>query len=378
MNGCSSRDARWGLGAKPPSAIALDFCAQAQQSYHRGWMTRVEIDSVVELPSRRLHVEAAVAGLTAAVVVGGVPGRIGFPRLPVEGVPSRAGQVRVLQAPRMGKGRLPALTMHSVVAGTWGYVSSARGDTFVTALRLRIAIDKDVPTPDAMRALGSDFDSWFRIVRNWLCAWTGQRREFPELAGGCQIHAAVPTGDGELGLFGGGAVLGELIVGERPATRPEVVAALDCASARQDVGLVHELILRARSEGPRRCVIDACAATEVALSSYLRTALVQKGMTAETIKKTLQGADGVVGLFRLALVSGGGFPVSDSRVMDQLAGPRNRAVHQGDALDARVAQRAVETASAIVGAAQPLPSPSHARRAARQLGRRAETVAVER
>ena len=53
--------------------------------------------------------------------------------------------------------------------------------------------------------------------------------------------------------------------------------------------------------------------------------------------------------------------------MDQLAKPRNDAVHAGVSSTQNDAQRAIETANAIVEAAAPLPEPADARRLARKL-----------
>jgi hypothetical protein len=247
----------------------------------------------------------------------------------------------------------------------WGYISSSQGDTFVESVRLQIQVEPTESPPNDLDSLGRDFDGWFRIAKNWICRWTGQLREVPRSNEGSNIHASIRKADGTLGLFGSGILLGGVVFGERAATRLELASAFDCASVGQDVPLAHDMLLRACVERPRQSTIDACTAAEVALSSHLKDRMAGAGVPEDTIVRALRDASGIVGLYRLLLVSGGPVPVSENQVMNQLAEPRNLAAHQGEELDTAVSQKAVKTAEAILAVVHPVPSPSAARRSAR-------------
>jgi hypothetical protein len=65
-------------------------------------------------------------------------------------------------------------------------------------------------------------------------------------------------------------------------------------------------------------------------------------------------ASGIVEIFRLYLVARGS-TFSDSRMADQLAGPRNRAAHAGITPSEDELRRAIATSSAVLHEACPLP-----------------------
>jgi len=79
----------------------------------------------------------------------------------------------------------------------------------------------------------------------------------------------------------------------------------------------------------------------------------------------MKQSSGAVELFRLFVIAGARPALSDSRVMDQLAKPRNDAVHAGSRSTVVDARKAIETATLIVKAAAPLPEPAEAIRKAR-------------
>jgi len=57
---------------------------------------------------------------------------------------------------------------------------------------------------------------------------------------------------------------------------------------------------------------------------------------------------GIVELYRLNAGRKDGLAVSIGQVIDQLAGPRNRAAHEGEALDDDTARKAIRTARALL------------------------------
>ncbi len=302
------------------------------------------------------------------MAIGGNQGKIGLPRLPDSGIPV-AGSVSNLEEPSFGTRRLPELTVRSSEFG-WGYVSSSRGDTFIHALRVRIAVgSQHNEIPNQLSGFGRAFDAWFSIVRDWICAWSGQVRDRDRHRDECHIHATIRN-KRQAGLYGSGVTLGSvLVVGERAATRDEVIAAFDCASANYRLPLHHTLLQRAQSDAMvgnyRRAVIDACTATEVSLGNAVRRTLKSNSVPDETAKNTLRQVTGVVELFRLFVILGARPSVSEGRVINQLAQPRNEAAHAGDSSTLERARNAIETAGRILAAADGVPTTVQARRSAR-------------
>jgi hypothetical protein len=331
--------------------------------------TRVRrIDGLVNLPVS-LHVEASVPGLVLRVKIGDNPGRVAFPRVPDFSIPE-AGGLSDLEEPDFGGRPLPELTQRAKGLGFgWGYISSSKGDTFIDALRVRIPIgDQQGEVPDQMSALGRAFDAWFSIVRDWLCAWTGQTRDRHTSRDECRIHATIRT-NGKPGLYGSGVTLGDLVViGERAATRDEVIAAFDCASEGYQLPLHCALLERAQSETMvgdyRSAVIDSCTAAEVSLSKALTRHLERISVPKGTVRNILRQAPGVVALFRLYVITGAPVSISEDMVMNRLARPRNDAAHAGDASTRERARLAIETAARILADTDALPTTVEARRSA--------------
>ena len=213
----------------------------------------------------------------------------------------------------------------------WGYASGPK-HAWVRAVRLQIFVDQGDDYPlKQLGQLSSAFDDWFRIAKNWLCAWTGQVRGSRSPDDHSQIHVVLPTTSGQLALYGSPLFAGGVIIGERSPTRNEVLAAFARASASDDVPLPYEFLLRAVSEEPRQAIIDSCTAAEVALSAAVRQFLQESQVPTKSLDSILR-TTGVVELFRIFLVIGGRPDVSESRVMDQLAYPRNNTPRDGSRL----------------------------------------------
>jgi hypothetical protein len=324
------------------------------------------IDAVVDLPEP-LHVESAALGSVIAVTIEGRQAKIALPNLPPEGLPG-PGELSFLARPVLGRRQLPPLTLRGSHTERWGYASSAAGECFVESLRLRISIEVNGDTPQQMSALGGAFDAWLGTVRDWICAWTGQVRDRPRSRDHCHISTSFWVA-GQRRLFGSGFKLRTVIAGEQAASREQMVAAMQLASAGRKLPLPHAILLRARSEAVsgefRRAVIDACTSAEVALGDAVRKAMTDAGVPEKTMANALKQASGAVEMFRLFVITGARLTVSDSRVMDQLANPRNQAAHAGLASTAEEAKRAIDTATLIVDAAAQLPDPASATRAVR-------------
>jgi hypothetical protein len=75
---------------------------------------------------------------------------------------------------------------------------------------------------------------------------------------------------------------------------------------------------------------------------------------AESIRRVLKNNTGAVEVFDLAVALGVEVPVSRERLMDQIAWPRNLAVHQGETPEPITVRRAQETATKILEVTSPL------------------------
>ena len=254
------------------------------------------------------------------------------------------------------------------------------GLLLVTAVRLRIPADGDLAvesyTTWPIRTVGAVFGAWLIRAEAWLDAWTGAIRQPVTRIGTPRILAALPSGDGGLAGVGTGGPVPVVIRGQRWATPEEVTAGFAAASTRLDVPLAHAILRRAAVEfyagEYRLSVIDACSAAEIALGAAITAHLKSHGLDDADTEQLLRLGSGIAQAFPVyqQLVMAGASAVSRGRVLDQLANPRNRAVHTGEHPDETVAKRAIETAGLLVQEAVPLPPPDEILRQTRARARR--------
>ena len=241
------------------------------------------------------------------------------------------------------------------------------GLLLVSAVRLRIPADGDLAVDSyatwPIRTVGLAFGEWLVRAEGWLDAWTGAVRHLVTKVGTPRVLAALPGDDGGLAGVGTGGPVPVVIQGQRWATPEEVTAAFAAASSKLEIPLAHVILRRSVVEFHageyRLCVIDACSAAEIALGAALTARLQAQGLTNAEMEPLLRLGSGIAEAFPVywQLVAAGQSAVSRNRVIDQLAGPRNRAVHAGEHPDDTVARRAVETAVMLVREAIPLRSP---------------------
>jgi HEPN domain-containing protein len=167
-----------------------------------------------------------------------------------------------------------------------------------------------------------------------------------------------------------------VIRGQRWATPEEVTAGFAAASSKLDLPLAHTMLRRSLVElhagDYRLCVIDACSAAEIALNDAITARLRAHGLAEAETEQLLRLGSGIAEAFPVyrQLVAAGQSAVSRNRVIDQLANPRNRAVHAGEHPDEAVVQRVIETAGLLVQEAVPLPRPDDILRLTRSRSRR--------
>lgn len=281
--------------------------------------------------------------------------------------------------PRFPGKRRPA-PLRTPRAETGAGIAVPPGLLVVHAVRLRIPAEGDLAiesyTTWPIATVARSFGAWLTRAQAWLDSWTGavrQRLTRTELP---RIRAAIPTGEGGLAGVGAGGPVPIIIRGQRWARPVEVAASFAAASAGIDVPLAHTIFRRSvvefHSGEHRLCVLDACSAGEVAIGSAMTVSLQQHGLADAEREQMLKLASGIAEAFPLyqQLIMAGQSTVSRRRVLDQLAGPRNRAAHGGEQPDETVAQRALETAGRLVYEATPLPPPDEMLRVARAQARR--------
>jgi hypothetical protein len=193
------------------------------------------------------------------------------------------------------------------------------------------------------------------IVRDWLCAWSGNVRD--------AVHRE-PTPNMRLvslakdSLYGAGGQSFVFIRGQRAASSPELMAAFAAASTGHNLPLewrlFEEAVVHAHREQYRHAVIAASSAAEVALSKAAKEALVRSGCRRREAADIVGGVTGVAELYRLNARDG--LAPTLQKVMSELARPRNPAVHAGDSLDGDSTRKAITTARALLEVS-PLPKP---------------------
>lgn len=200
-----------------------------------------------------------------------------------------------------------------------------------------------------------DFDKelapWLAIAHDWLAAWRSTTRRYVAAETTPQMRMAVGGHDGAVG--GGESQTFGLYFGSRPASRPrELRAAFAAASSGCELPLERQLYAEALAYAEaalwRQAIISACSAAEVALDSESRRLLERSGYSEKDCVEILKRTSGVMELYRIAATRRRGLPVSSQRVSDQLANPRNGAVHAGHTSDEATARRAIETAKKLV------------------------------
>ncbi len=260
----------------------------------------------------------------------------------------------------------PPKLAKALVSGVWAYSSTSRvvpdPVLVVGAVRLRWP-DGDLAQLGDMRALSDfakQFGAWLSTVRDWLAAWSGNLREtvFREPTPPMRLAQFDAPQRGQIGA--GGSNTPVMMLDERTSDSVELRAAFAAASRDEGLPLPRLLLAEAQVHAVRQhyrqAVISACGAVEVALSESARAELSHAGRSRREIDSVLRGVSGVVELYRLNAGRKRGLAVSIGQVIDQLAGPRNRAAHEGEALDVGTARKAIHTARALLDVS-PLPTP---------------------
>lgn len=335
------------------------------------------VDSIAWLDTP-LWVDRALAGVSYWIKLG--PSRVRL-TLPLENVDDAIHSItrRTPPAPRFPGTRRPA-PLRAPRSETGFALPVPDGMLLVTAVRLRIPAEGDLAigsyTTWPITSVGVVFGAWLVRAEAWLDAWTGAIRQPVTRVGTPLIRAALPSDDGGLAGVATGGPVPVVIRGQRWATPEEVTAGFAAASSKLDLPLAHTMLRRSLVElhagDYRLCVIDACSAAEIALNDAITARLRAHGLAEAETEQLLRLGSGIAEAFPVyrQLVAAGQSAVSRNWVIDQLANPRNRAVHAGEHPDEAVVQRVIETAGLLVQEAVPLPRPDDILRLTRSRSRR--------
>jgi hypothetical protein len=241
----------------------------------------------------------------------------------------------------------------------------------IEAMRCRLSVEESaIDTFAPGIKVGAAFGEWLRRARQWIEAWNGTPQSDLTRVLEPFMEGVYRKGGQWVRVGLGGGPRQAFFPGHPLIRPPELLAAFDAASAGIDLPLQQRTWETANTywylEDYRSCTIDACCAAEVALTSAVIQVLTQdRGLTAEKAERFVDGAHGVVDIFRLYMAARGS-AVSEGRVKADLAGPRNKAAHEGDELSVDEAKAALSIAREIVAEATPLPTSADVRRRARQ------------
>lgn len=280
-------------------------------------------------------------------------------------------------APDAALNELPAFSRPPLAAGftrggaVLGRVARVAPEMLlvVTAVRLRWESRRAGSLSDVADsiAVSRGLGAWLSSVRDWLSVWTGALREPVHGDPTPRVRVALVE-EPDAGTFSSGGAAPRFVMGGHGATGLELRAAFSAASSGYGLPLHHRLLIEAQLQlhrGEHRlAVITACAAAEVVLTGIARDSLRSSGRPKGEIDEIMKGVLGVVELYRLNAAQLTGSGVSIGRVTAQLAGPRNRAAHAGEALDEDTATRAVRTTGDLFRVA-PVATPAQVLRACR-------------
>jgi HEPN domain-containing protein len=240
--------------------------------------------------------------------------------------------------------------------GTWpAYNAEVRQCIVATT----VEAGNDEQFREAARVFAGELAAWWASVTDWLGVLTTQdfvglgtqRRSI--LSDG--FHAWSGDANGIRRASTGSAV-GVVPGHVEPLDRDQLQRAFDLAASEQHAPAEWLFIRDARSllraRDYRRAVLDAGAASELAMGKLIRTHLDGKNVE-ESVKKALRqryrALEGNTDLLRQLRPD-----LLPDQIKDDLIKPRNTAGHGGNSLTYAQAQKAIETATEVVEHAYPL------------------------
>ena len=254
----------------------------------------------------------------------------------------------------------------------WGYVTGwGEGDELhLKAQVYGAAISATLDSPESTSAgpdadlvwcFGKQFNDWYAVAARWIGVRTFQHVE-PDNNWGVRTRGMVwstPDGASPIDWVNEPPTVGRHNP-DGEATREHLLEAFDNASKKIDPPLEWMALVNAdRLIDDRLAVIEAASAAEIGLARAIKKEL--SGVTKAS-ERIVLNANGIEGLFSLLkeltgkeLIAADGEPLSRSRIMHQLARPRNLAVHGGQVPDTHATLQAIHTSYELLRNVSPLP-----------------------
>lgn len=323
---------------------------------------RVTMRGAIELPREVLIAEDCVGRTITGLKAGEADFEMSFPTLP----PDMSGSGGERLTPPLGMDDLSEALGES----GWGYMgfggaanrprplASWIGAVGISASWSCTGGDEAEEANQAAH-FGAHFDSWFGLFGQWLELWSSQHvvtaEERPSRTRGqvrlsLDSRPAIRTGWSP--PFRRVVTFHNSQAAIRYATASSAAAN---ASERVALPLEWELLQRATwTDDRRRSLIDAATAAETGLAAAVRREL--GGVGPDALETIIQSANGIVGLVTLLESLKPVQKSRRSRVADRLAGPRNRAAHQGATPERTELEAAFNESEALLDLYSPRPS----------------------
>ncbi|QYX80215.1 hypothetical protein [Streptomyces akebiae] len=308
---------------------------------------------------RPVPVDVDVLGLALDVTIGEHQVTVTLPVLEGDAqltpLPDRLGRLDRLAAPPDVTGAPLPQDLLRAFTDVWGYRSTQR-ICYVEAVAISPLLGTEEGKLDgAVRDLGNDFFTWFRILQEWACAWSGEPMQDFDPTRPSAVHVVNAQG----AIIGNGLRQRGVYVWPDPLNSARVAGAMRRASAGEWLPPEHRTLLEAVEAKigamPRKAVIDAATSVEVALAGFVTRELTSKGLDATFIEEVIKGVNGLMNLHALCTELGANPGVSKNRLAAQLANVRNRAAHAGAVPTWDEVVAACDHAATIVHAISPLP-----------------------
>ncbi len=316
--------------------------------------TRRRTEGYLEFPMP-LFVEKDLLGQEFPVLIGGLRVKLQFP---IPRSPSPAAEPRFLEVPAPLPAEVEGLLPPPV---RWG--EETPSGAFVHAVRVKgIVTVVGNRCPQPISDLHFSARPWFECARDWIAAWSGQPRLVMLISKEAPSFGLSYNSDVGRTVYGGSAVpslvvrMGRL----KAANAQQVRSGLKMASAGQLAPFNRRLLLDARDQllrgDTRRAIIDVATAVEISFADAITSHLYPRRLSGAFVDRIVTKANGLTDLFdfykSLALPA---CPVSREKIMNQLADPRNKAVHAGSSPSTGVVSLAIQVGQEVIDAISPMP-----------------------
>jgi len=199
---------------------------------------------------------------------------------------------------------------------------------------------------------------WMRIFRSWIGQWTQlPQSDTSESSLGVTKFLMEKNGVTVPHFLDG--TFPTLFVGYELASESMFSAAVRAASAGIEVAPELQMLARAHLGLMRRdyrgSIIDSCSAAEMSIIQWLTNTFTVR-YDASTAKKLSDRLNGVAALFKVYFASNGS-QVTFKEVFEQLARPRNKALHNGEKFSGDESDKAFKIAKRLISETAPMLMP---------------------